>query len=83
MTVRYLQVKLKRIIAIVRIDLNLKEHYIVKCSNMEFCRNFGLLDEGCPAYCEVVVAAKDFAYGRRRPKANVIEISENDIEIEV
>jgi len=83
MTVMYLQVRLKRIIAVVRIDSDLRDLFIVECSNMEFCRGLRISNEGCPAYCEVVVAAKDFAYGRRRPKANVIEISENDIEIEV
>ncbi len=83
MTVKYLQVKLRRITAIIRVDLDLKEFLIVSCSNANFCRNFVAVDGCCPAYCEIVVAAKDFVYGRRKPKANVFEIEEGDIEIKI
>ncbi len=79
MTMIYLQVRLKRIIAIIGIDLERREVLTIECSNVDFCRDAGILSECCPGYCEILVAAKDFAYGRRMPKAEVIEL--NEIEV--
>jgi uncharacterized protein (UPF0179 family) len=77
MAIIYLEIRLKRIVAVVRVNLSSRECSTVKCSNAQFCRNLGI---NCPPYCEIIVAAKDYAYGRRRPKADISEISESDIE---
>ena len=74
-----LRVKLRRITAIIQIDS--KKYKVIRCSNSEFCRKSGILN--CPPYCEVIVAAKDYFYGRRKPKAQVEEIKEDDLLIEV
>ncbi len=81
MTIILLQVKLRKVVAVIRVDIDNRNYSVVNCSNHERCQSCGL--SNCPAYCEIVVAAKDFAYGRRKPKANVMEIPHNEIRVEV
>ncbi len=47
-------------------DLNYR---VVDCSRKLFCRVH--VSKSCPSYCPVIVAAKDFATGRREPKAKI------------
>ncbi len=72
MTVAFYQVRLRRVIALICVDTDNGDYLVVNCSNLDRCQNCGI--SCCPAYCEIVVAAKDFAYGRRRPKASVMEV---------
>lgn len=81
MTIIFLKVKLRKVIAVIRVDIDNRNYSVVNCSNHERCQSCGL--SKCPAYCEIVVAAKDFAYRRRKPRASVMEIPHNEIGIEV
>jgi|Deesub1362A_J573_1020465.scaffolds.fasta_scaffold02550_8 hypothetical protein len=52
----------------------------LECTNYEVCYYSNILVNGrCPQYCEVIVEAKKFAFGRRKPKANVREIEEHQL----
>ncbi len=77
MTIIYLQVFLRKIVATVIIDTNDRSYDVVECSNDGKCRACGI--NGCPPVCEVVVAAKDYAYGRRTPKAEVREVEKVEV----
>jgi len=68
-----LEIRLRKTVAIIEIDTESRTWTIISCTNLEVCRNSGISE--CPPYCELVVAAKDYAYGRREPKAQVFEIS--------
>ncbi len=70
----YYEVRLRRTVAVIEIDVDNRTWTIVECSNERVCRSNGI--ESCPPYCELVVAAKDYAYGRRKPKAQVLEITQ-------
>ncbi|GEM_PF-1941150 len=72
MTTIYLQVFLRKIVATVIIDISDRSYDVVECSNDGKCRACGI--NGCPPICEIVVAAKDYAYRRRIPKAEVKEV---------
>lgn len=77
----YLSVNLKRIKAFVLVDE--KEVRVISCTNKSLCSNYincGALGK-CPPYCEVVVAAKDYAFKRRTPMAEVFEITNYDLNI--
>lgn len=71
-----LEVKFKKNIkAIVSANILEKKVEIVSCTNRRFCSELKIIENGtCPAYCEVIVAAKDYAFRRRIPKAVVAEI---------
>ncbi len=70
MAERFLKVELRRMTAIVRVETNTREFEIIECSNANRCQFFG----NCPMICEIVVCAKDYIYGRRKPKGKVSEI---------
>mgnify|MGYP000014575265 CR=1 FL=1 len=80
----YLKIQLKFIEALVLVAN--KDVKVLSCSNMNFCLTYNrevlLTSRGCPLYCEVIVAAKDYAFKRRRPKAKVEEIKANSIKID-
>ncbi len=77
---RILRVELKRTVAVVRVDSNLKCKTL-SCTNYRFCRHICSTGGFCPAYCEIIVAAKDYVSGRRKPKAKVIEVEEVEYSI--
>ena len=81
MTVKVLRIELRRTTAIVQIDIDLRRYIVIECSNSHFCKNFGILNRGCPAYCEIIVAAKDYVSGRRKPKACIAELEEDIIKV--
>ncbi len=81
MAVRILRIELRRTTAIVQIDIDLRKYTVIECSNSHFCKSFGILDGDCPAYCEIIVAAKDYIYGRRKPKAYVVELEQDLIRV--
>jgi len=56
--------------ALVVIDTETLVYRIVDCSRRHFCKIY--VSKECPAYCPVVVAAKDFVTGRREPKADIM-----------
>ncbi len=68
-----LEIRLRRTVAIIEIDTDSRTWTTISCTNMEVCRSNGI--SKCPPYCELIVAAKDYAYGRRKPKAQVLEIT--------
>jgi len=76
---KILRIELRRTIALIQVDSNLR-YRTLSCSNYEFCRNFCPVERGCPAYCELIVAAKDYVSGRRRPKAKVVEVEYSILE---
>jgi len=55
--------------ALVVIDTETLAYRIVDCSRKLFCRIH--VSKSCPPYCPVIVAAKDFVTGRRKPRAEV------------
>ena len=55
---------------IIEVDLN--GWKVINCSNSSRCKKIGI--KNCPPYCEAIVAAKDYAFGRRNPKASVTEV---------
>lgn len=61
-----LSVSFKNIKAIVMVSG--KDFKVIKCSRERYCR---LYLSVCPKYCPVIVAAKDFVYKRRNPRAHV------------
>jgi len=64
-----LSVVLRNTRALVVFYVHEKAYKVVDCSRKTFCRLY--VSPSCPPYCPVIVAAKDFALGRRKPKANV------------
>ncbi len=64
-----LSVSLKNIKALVIVDLITKKFDVVDCSNMNFCRRY--ISKRCLPQCPIIVAAKDFVFKRRKPKADV------------
>jgi len=65
--------------ATIAIDGN-KKVRVLDCTNHEFCYYSNIIRDGkCPLYCQLVVEAKKYAFGRREPKANVREIGEPDL----
>jgi len=39
-----------------------------------------IINEKCPGYCEAIVEAKNFAFGRRKPKGEVYEVDYNKLD---
>ncbi len=64
-----LAISLKNTKALVLFDIENRTYTVVDCSRKNFCRTY--ISQTCPPYCEVIVAAKDFVYKRRKPKAKV------------
>jgi hypothetical protein len=75
MSIKYLAVILPRTQAVIAFDLESKKVSAIYCSN-SFCNQFK--DKICPQYCQVIVEAKKYVFGRRRPKAEVYEIEEEE-----
>ncbi|MDK2875963.1 MAG: hypothetical protein PWQ22_373 [Archaeoglobaceae archaeon] len=67
-----LSVTLKNTRALVVFNIKDKSYKVVDCSKKSFCRVY--VSKICPPYCEVIVAVKDFALKRRKPKAEVVEL---------
>jgi hypothetical protein len=80
--VKCIAVSLSRIHAVVNINLHSKEVRILYCTNCNFCNDMNILssDGTCPAYCEVIVAAKNRAFARRKPKAKAYELPPDNCE---
>lgn len=55
--------------ALLVIDPENLSYRVVDCSRKLFCRVH--VSKSCPPYCPVIVAAKDFITGRRKPKAEI------------
>jgi len=66
-----LKVKLRRREAIADVDIETKSVLVLACSLLDNCSRFY---GACQPFCEIIVAAKDYAFGRRKPKAEVIEL---------
>lgn len=64
-----LAVVIKRTKALITLDSETFQYKVVDCSRKLFCKIY--VSKNCPPYCPVVVAAKDFVSGRRKPKAEV------------
>jgi len=64
-----LSVSLKNIKALVIVDPVMKKFDVIDCSNMNFCRRY--ISRECLPQCPIIVAAKDFVFKRRKPKADV------------
>jgi len=70
-----LQIKFKRRRGVVEVDVVEKSVVVLDCTIIENCsRYYGK----CVPYCELIVAAKDYAFKRRKPKAEVVEIESAD-----
>lgn len=67
-----LSVALKNTRALVVFNVKDKSYRVVDCSKKSFCRVY--ISKNCPPYCEIIVAAKDFVFKRRKPKAEVVEL---------
>lgn len=67
--------------AVITVDLITKNVKMITCNNRYFCYNLNsssiLVGGECPPYCELIVAAKDYTFNRRKPKAKVEEIKDN------
>ena len=64
-----LSISLKNIRALVVVDILNRDFKVVDCTNISFCRRY--ISKRCLPQCPVVVAAKDFVFKRRKPKADV------------
>lgn len=64
-----LSVTLRKSRALLVIDRDSLSYRVVDCSRRSFCRIY--ISKFCPPYCPIIVAAKDFVSGRRKPKADV------------
>ncbi len=64
-----LSVSLKNTRALLVFHMQEKVYRVVDCSRMKFCRMY--VSRICPPFCPVIVAAKDFVFGRRSPKGKV------------
>jgi hypothetical protein len=79
--IKYIHVKLSKVHAIV-VDVKTKRVKTLQCTNISICRDLGILiNEKCPGYCEAIVEAKNFAFGRRKPKGEVYEVDSNKLDI--
>ncbi|MCS7130805.1 MAG: hypothetical protein NZ872_05240 [Archaeoglobaceae archaeon] len=67
-----LSVTLRNTRALVLFNTKSKSYRVVDCSRRSFCRIY--ISKNCPPYCEIIVAVKDFALKRRKPKAEVVEL---------
>lgn len=67
-----LSVMLKHTKALVVFNIKDKSYRVIDCSKKSFCRVY--VSKNCPPYCEIIVATKDFALKRRKPKAEVVEL---------
>ncbi len=71
MNVLRLKVKLRRREGIVDVDTEKRSVMVLECSLMDNCSQlYGF----CQPFCELIVAAKDYAFKRRKPKAEVVEL---------
>ncbi|WP_290598142.1 MULTISPECIES: hypothetical protein [unclassified Archaeoglobus] len=59
----------RKTMALIVMDVEKLSYRVVDCSRKLFCRIH--VSKSCPAYCPVIVAAKDFVTRRREPKAEV------------
>jgi len=76
----YYKVELPRIKAIVGIDIENMNVKTIDCDNYEICYYSNVLEGGrCPKYCMVIVEAKHFALGRRKPRARIHEVDRTEI----
>jgi len=76
---KYYNVTLPRIKATIAISEDM-EVKTIDCDNYEVCYYSNVLENGrCPKYCMVIVEAKHFACGRRKPRAKVEEVRKSDI----
>ncbi len=64
-----LSVVQRRTRALLVIDTESLSYRVVDCSRKLFCTIY--VSKFCPPYCPIIVAAKDFVTGRRKPKAEV------------
>jgi len=64
-----LSVVQRKTMALLVIDVESLSYRVVDCSRKQFCKLY--VSKSCPAYCPVIVAAKDFVTRRREPKAEV------------
>lgn len=80
-SVKYVSVNKGTIHAVIEVDIARRKFRTVYCTNRDLCRDLNILNPGglCPGYCEIVVAAKDYAFSRRKPKAEVRELSPEDV----
>jgi hypothetical protein len=80
--VKCIAVSLSRIHAVIAVDTYHRRATTLYCTNCDFCRNINILnsDGRCPGYCELIVAAKDCAFARRKAKANVQELDPENCE---
>lgn len=74
--------------AIIAVDPVTRSVRMLMCNNRDFCYGFNsssiLVGGDCPPYCELIVAAKDYVFNRRKPRAKVEEIKSKceDVKIE-
>ncbi|RLI75763.1 hypothetical protein DRP05_14180 [Archaeoglobales archaeon] len=73
--------------AVIAVDPVTKSVRMLMCNNRDFCYGFNsssiLVGGDCPPYCELIVAAKDYVFNRRKPKAKVEEIKGGIKDIEI
>jgi hypothetical protein len=74
-----LLVSSKRMSAKVIVNVNQRSVRMISCTNLDVCfSNRVLLNGICPPYCPVIVAAKEYAIWKRKPKMKVQELETLD-----
>ena len=74
-----LLVSSKRMSAKVIVNVNQRSVRMISCTNLDVCfSNRVLLNGVCPPYCPVIVAAKEYAIWKRKPKMKVQELDTLD-----
>jgi hypothetical protein len=80
--VKYYTVEFARKKAVVSINFEKKVVTAIHCTNSVFCNRFRLAIDECPQYCEVIAEVKKFVFRRRRARAAIHEIENEEVNKE-